>query len=147
MPAWSPQAYASYVAATPSDVLLASLKAGATEKFNGDLSNNWQRLQCTPTDAAPRVVCKNQYSGDYAVVFDADCGAAGQATIEVCGPGWPSSWAVLLAGPLAAGNRQPSRAALAGPLAAGNMRADGAMQPCGWLGVRGMGGMGRQQNY
>lgn len=77
------QAYASFVDAAPSDVLLASLKAGATEKFNGDLSNNWERLQCTPTDAAPRVVCKNQFSSDYAIVFDADCGAAGPATIEV----------------------------------------------------------------
>lgn len=76
------QAYASFVDAAPSDVLLASLKAGATEKFNGDLSNNWERLQCTPTDAAPRVVCKNQFSSDYAIVFDADCGAAGPATIE-----------------------------------------------------------------
>ncbi|KAL4457729.1 hypothetical protein ABPG75_012594 [Micractinium tetrahymenae] len=75
-------AYASYVDAAPSDVLLAALKAGATEKFNGDLGNNWERLQCTPTDAAPRIVCKNQYSSDYAIVFDADCGAAAAATIE-----------------------------------------------------------------
>lgn len=75
-------AYASYVDVVTPDVLLAALKAGATEKFNGDLSNNWERLQCSPKDGWPRQVCKNQYSNDYAIVFDADCGAAGLVTIE-----------------------------------------------------------------
>lgn len=103
------QAYASYVDVVTPDVLLAALKAGATEKFNGDLSNNWERLQCSPKDGWPRQVCKNQYSNDYAIVFDADCGAAGLATIEVRPGGRATAGAVQQHGPCI-GGWQPAAA-------------------------------------
>ncbi|KAL4457688.1 hypothetical protein ABPG75_012553 [Micractinium tetrahymenae] len=68
--------------AWPSAEWLEAIKAGAVEKYNADLASNWRRITCTPLEGA-RVTCQNKWSPtNFALVFDADCGAAGPATIQ-----------------------------------------------------------------
>lgn len=52
-------------------------------QYNADLASNWRRITCTPLEGA-RITCQNKWSpSNFALVFDADCGAAGPATIQV----------------------------------------------------------------
>lgn len=75
-------AFAEMQDAAPSEDWLEAIKAGAVEKYNADLASNWRRITCTPLEGA-RITCQNKWSpSNFALVFDADCGAAGPATIQ-----------------------------------------------------------------
>lgn len=66
---------------------MEGIKAGAVQWYNENLAENWRRLECAPLEGA-RLACQNKWSPtNWAVVFDADCGEAGTATLQVGGWG------------------------------------------------------------